>query len=69
MEIRKVMIPPKQIPRIPQLGEDTPFNRRKSYGKWFLPPENWNNSLNYFVKHSKKMKESSPESKSRDLND
>ncbi|CAG9315042.1 unnamed protein product [Blepharisma stoltei] len=54
MEIRKVIIPPKQIPRIPQVGQDTPFNRRKSYGKWFLRPQEWNNSLHYFLEHSTK---------------
>ena len=52
VEIRKIVYPDKFINRRTRIEPDTSTNRRKSYGKWFIPPEKWKLSLDNFLRKS-----------------
>jgi hypothetical protein len=54
VEIRRLVIPQKFVPKYVKPEPDTNPNRRKNYGKWFIPPEKWKNSLEVFIKNSSK---------------
>ena len=47
--IRQVVYPDKHIIRHKKLEPNTSTNRRKNYGKWFIPPEKWRQSLDSFI--------------------
>ena len=52
VEIRKVVFPQKTIVRLRKPEINTCTNRRKNYGKWFIPPEHWKKSLDNFLRTS-----------------
>jgi hypothetical protein len=49
IQIRKVVFPPKGIIRERRLESVNSTSKRKNYGRWFLPPEKWKESLNSFL--------------------
>lgn len=53
VEIRRVVFPPKTMIRHKKPELNTPVNRRKNYGKWFLPPNKWEHSLNQNLQKAK----------------
>lgn len=52
VEIRRVVFPQKFIIRNKKPEVNTNANRRKSYGKWFIPPEKWKKSLDHFIQEN-----------------
>lgn len=56
VEIRKLSLPPKKAPKQELNEENTSFNRRKNYGKWYLPPSRWNQCLSKFISTAKTSK-------------
>ena len=48
VKVRRMVLPPKNMPRVEELEDDTCFNRRKHYGKWYLPPKYWKKGLDDF---------------------
>lgn len=49
VEIRRVVYPDRFIQRVKKIEANTISNRRKSYGKWFIPPDKWKQSLDSFI--------------------
>lgn len=55
VEIRRLVLPEKHIRRIRKPEHNNSANRRKHYGKWFIPPEKWKNSLDHFLSENHKI--------------
>lgn len=49
IQIRRVVFPPKGIIRERKLESVNSTSKRKNYGRWFLPPEKWKESLDNFL--------------------
>jgi hypothetical protein len=50
IQIRRVVFPARVMMRERKPESVNVTSRRKNYGRWFLPPEKWKDSLDCFVK-------------------
>lgn len=52
IQIRRVVFPPKGIIRERKMESVNSTSKRKNYGRWFLPPEKWKESLDCFLSNN-----------------